>query len=212
MAAINTPINTAYNVAKENVRDQLRDQDAYSTEAQLSALRNMWMETTDEMDRQVIEAVAFGIEQGPEVTSYNTRSEEFMDLKSSDAWTEDYNGVALADEGKYLHFDEQDSPSRNRTDSDWLTIKVNNFIKRLSFKSRSGNLYLKSNSGASNLNIGGSDGWIEFTCYGKVPVSPEESMGWGFKQCEFSGRHFVGDNKGMAEVVIGFALAHTYKH
>lgn len=191
-------MNTALNVAKSEVRDELQEAGVYSRDAQLEMLRAMWrVEDQDSIERLAIEHVAYGIEQSDERENYGTLSEKHMAATSSDAWREDTRVMDNIDSG---HYDKRDVESDSATalpttDADWLSWKVNKFIKNIAFVNKRGQRHLRAGR-TSILVESVSDGFIHFHCWG----------------CKFQGTHYVGSNVRQVEVILARLFAHTYKH
>lgn len=156
-------------------------------EIQLEQLRTMWSASEPySPERDVIERCAYGVQS--QLTTAQFREGRYED----EAWFEP-NTIANIDAG--YEDARLNSERETKTDSEWLSWKVNQFIKNISYRSKSGQLYLRA--GRKSIALSGNGQWVEFTCYGCA---------------NFHGRHYVGGNPRMASAVIARVLAHTYKH
>lgn len=161
-------------------------------ELQLEQLRQMWSKTERySKERDVIENVAYGVEQ--QLLHASFRETRYED----ECWIEP-NVIAKIDSGyedAQLMKQSSSSSSLPQSDAEWLSWKVNKFIKNISYRSKKGQLYLRA--GRKSIALSGNGQFIEFTCYG----------------CRhFHGKHYVGGSRRMTEVILSRVLAHTYRH
>lgn len=171
------------------VAEVMSELTATDREAQLTELRAIWKATLDVAEREVIEKAAWMVEvtkRGEGVDEFYPRDNElWMEPRVMDRIDAGLEDKKLVDQANGLP----------QSDSEWLSWKVNKFISNISYRSKSGQLYLRA--GKKSIALGGKDGFINFTCYG----------------CRhFHGNHYVGKNVAQAQLVIARVLAHTYSH
>ena len=161
-----------------DVQEELSDLDT-----RLDTLRKLW--ASDYLDAEGRKDV---VKSGRELAELRTRKQFRLNRHEDEVIAERY---VLDNTPEYKSAD-YDS-TLPQTDAEWLSWKVNKFIKNISHRTAKGSLYV----GRVRLQPV-KDGWFEFRCYSKG--------------CSFHARHYVGTDHKRVELRLGRILAHWYKH
>lgn len=168
--------------------------DLATIDVRLDELRNEWVEAHESNDLAACEEIerrAYGLEQA-------RVSKQFRLNRADDELIAERDYIARVDSGfEDRQLLDESTSNLPTNDSDWLSWKVNKFIKGISHRTASGSLYI------GRVRIGGrvpqvENGYFEFRCYAR--------------DCKFHGKHYVGGSTGQVQVIIAMILAHYYRH
>lgn len=169
---------------KQATRDYYPDvaSDLAELDTRLDTLRQLW--ASDYLDAEGRKDV---VKSGQELVELRTRKQFRLNRHEDEVIAERY---VLDNNVNY-------DSTLPQTDSEWLSWKVNKFIKNISRRTQKGSLII-GHVKIGGRTVGVEDGFFEFRCY---------KTG-----CKFHGRHYVGGSQGQVEVILSMILAHWYKH